>query len=134
MMIESQFYKKKKKIGHIVRDERFTDTIWCLCNNYEEYLQFAKDLFLYKGLYNQYSGKYNSERWIKSKYEWSVIFDVPEKTTVDDNGIEWEEDVDPIMDTYDIREKPDENEYPVIIHYDNYHKNVIWISFNKLKE
>ena len=32
-------------MGRIVRDERYVDVIWCLCNNYEEYLQFAKDLF-----------------------------------------------------------------------------------------
>ena len=47
-------------MGKIVRDERYTNTLWCLCNN--------------------------------------------------------------------------EDEYPVVVHYDNYHKNVLWMSLNKLKE
>ena len=122
------------KIGCIVRDERYVDVIWCLCNNYEEYLQFAKDLFLYRGLYNQYNQEYNNERWIESEYKWSCLFDVSEKITVDDNGVEWTESVDPINDTYEIKDKPKESEYPVIVQYDNYKNCVLWVSLNKLRE
>ena len=52
----------------------------------------------------------------------------------EENDEYWEEAVDPINDTYEITEKPNECEYPVVVHYDNYHKNVLWMSLNKLKE
>ena len=122
------------KIGKIVRDERYTNTLWCLCNNYEEFLQFAKDLFLYKGL-EIYGTMREEERWIEDEYKWSYLFGVNIRTSEDEENDEyWEEAVDPINDTYEIKEKPNENEYPVVVHYDNYHKNVLWMSLNKLKE
>lgn len=122
------------KIGKIVRDERYTNTLWCLCNNYEEFLQFAKDLFLYKGL-EIYGSICEEERWIEDEYDWSYLFGVDIRTGEDEENDEyWEEAVDPINDTYEMKEKPNENEYPVVVHYDNYHKNVLWMSLNKLKE
>ena len=122
------------KIGKIVRDERYENTLWCLCNNYEEFLQFAKDLFLYKGL-EIYGTMCEEERWIEDEYDWSYLFGVDIRTGEDEENDEyWEEAVDPINDTYEIKEKPNENEYPVVVHYDNYHKNVLWMSLNKLKE
>lgn len=122
------------KIGKIVRDERYTNTLWCLCNNYEEFLQFAKDLFLYKGL-EIYGSMCKEERWIEDEYDWSYLFGVDIRTGEDEENDEyWEEAVDPINDTYEMKEKPNENEYPVVVHYDNYHKNVLWMSLNKLKE
>lgn len=134
MTIESQFYKEMIKIGKIIRDKRYTNTLWCLCNNYEEFLQFAKDLFLYKGL-EIYGTMCEEERWIEDEYDWSYLFGVDIRTGEDEENDEyWEEAVDPINDTYEIKEKPNENEYPVVVHYDNYHKNVLWMSLNKLKE
>lgn len=122
------------KIGKIIRDKRYTNTLWCLCNNYEEFLQFAKDLFLYKGL-EIYGTMCEEERWIEDEYDWSYLFGVDIRTGEDEENDEyWEEAVDPINDTYEIKEKPNENEYPVVVHYDNYHKNVLWMSLNKLKE
>lgn len=122
------------KIGKITRDKRYTNTLWCLCNNYEEFLQFAKDLFLYKGL-EIYGTMCEEERWIEDEYDWSYLFGVDIRTGEDEENDEyWEEAVDPINDTYEIKEKPNENEYPVVVHYDNYHKNVLWMSLNKLKE
>ena len=122
------------KIGKIIRDKRYTNTLWCLCNNYEEFLQFAKDLFLYKGL-EIYGTMCVEERWIEDEYDWSYLFGVDIRTGEDEENDEyWEEAVDPINDTYEIKEKPNENEYPVVVHYDNYHKNVLWMSLNKLKE
>ena len=122
------------KIGKIVRDERYTNTLWCLCNNHEEFLQFAKDLFLYKGL-EIYGTMCEEERWIEDEYDWSYLFGVDIRTGEDEENDEyWEEAVDPINDTYEMKEKPNENEYPVVVHYDNYHKNVLWMSLNKLKE
>lgn len=29
-------------MGQIVRDIRYTDIIWCLCNDCDEYVKFAK--------------------------------------------------------------------------------------------
>ena len=122
------------KIGKIVRDERYTNTLWCLCNNYEEFLQFAKDLFLYKGL-EIYGTRCEEERWIEDEYDWSYLIGVDIRTGEDEENDEyWEEAVDPINDTYEMKEKPNENEYPLVVHYDNYHKNVLWMSLNKLKE
>ena len=121
-------------MGKIVRDERWENTLWCLCNNYEEFLQFAKDLFLYKGL-EIYGTMCEEERWIEDEYDWSYLFGVDIRTGEDEENDEyWEEVVDPINDTYEMKEKPNENEYPVVVHYDNYHKNVLWMSLNKLKE
>ena len=134
LKIESQFYKEVIKIGKIIRDKRYTNTLWCLCNNYEEFLQFAKDLFLYKGL-EIYGTMCEEERWIEDEYDWSYLFGVDIRTGEDEENDEyWEEAVDPINDTYEMKEKPNENEYPVVVHYDNYHKNVLWMSLNKLKE
>ena len=122
------------KIGKIVRDGRYINTLWCLCNNYEEFLQFAKDLFLYKGL-EIYGTMCEEERWIEDEYDWSYLFGVDIRTGEDEENDEyWEEAVDPINDTYEMKEKPNENEYPVVVYYDNYHKNVLWMSLNKLKE
>lgn len=120
------------EVGKIVKDKRYTNTLWCLCNNYEEYLQFAKDLFLLKGKY--YYEKYDKNaRWITDGYEWSGIFDVELKNWEDDD-IYYEESVNPINDTYEIKERPKDSEYPVVIHYDDYHKNVLWMSLNKLNK
>lgn len=121
------------KIGQIVRDERWTNTLWCLCNNYDEYLQFAKDLYLYKGL-DIWGLRCENERWIEDKRDWYDLFDVDYERENEDTGECWDEDIDPINDTYEIKEKPNEDEYPVVVHYDNYHKNVLWMSLNKLKE
>ena len=120
------------EIGKIVRDERYSNTIWCLCNNYDEFLQFAKDLFLYKGLETIYGNIDEEERWIDNEYDWSYLFGVDICTFENENEY-WEEAVDPINDTYEIKEKPNEDEYPVVVHYDNYHKNVLWMSLEKLK-
>lgn len=121
------------KIGKIVRDERYTNTLWCLCENEDDYIQFAKDLFLYKGL-EIYGTMCEEERWIEDEYQWSYLFGVDIRTGEDEENDEyWEEAVDPINDTYEITEKPNKSEYPVIVHYDNYHKNVLWMSLNKLK-
>lgn len=121
------------KIGKIVRDERYTNTLWCLCENEDDYIQFAKDLFLYKGL-EIYGTMCEEERWIEDEYQWSYLFGVDIRTGEDEENDEyWEEAVDPINDTYEITEKPNKSKYPVIVHYDNYHKNVLWMSLNKLK-
>lgn len=121
------------KIGKIVRDERYTNTLWCLCNNYDEFLQFSKDLFLYKGL-EIYGTMCEEERWIEDEYEWSYLFGVDIREYEDEENDEYcEEAVNPISDAYEMKEKPNENEYPVVVHYDNYHKNVLWMSLEKLK-
>lgn len=121
------------KIGKIVRDERYTNTLWCLCNNYDEFLQFSKDLFLYKGL-EIYGTMCEEERWIEDEYEWSYLFGVDIREYEDaENDEYYEEAVNPISDTYEMKEKPNENEYPVVVHYDNYNKNVLWMSLEKLK-
>lgn len=119
-------------MGQIIRDERYENTIWCLCNNEEEYYQFAKDLFLYKGL-SIWGTMCEDERWIKDEYVWSSLFGVDIVEGEDEDGYYWEKAVNPINDTYEIEERPDDSEYPVVVHYDNYHKNVLWMSLNKMR-
>ena len=119
---------------HITRDERYENTLWCLCENEDDYIQFAKDLFLYKGL-EIYGTMCEEERWIEDEYEWSYLFGVDIREYEDEENNEYrEEAVDPINDVYEMKEKPNENEYPIVVHYDNYHKNVLWMSLNKLRD
>ena len=119
---------------HITRDERYENTLWCLCENEDDYIQFAKDLFLYKGL-EIYGTMCEEERWIEDEYEWSYLFGVDIREYEDEEKNEYrEEAVDPINDVYEMKEKPNENEYPIVVHYDNYHKNVLWMSLNKLRD
>lgn len=121
------------RMGQIVRDERWENTLWCLCNDYDEYLQFAKDLYLYKGL-DIWGTMCENEKWIDNEYEWSDLFGVDINEWEDDEtGEYFEKPVDPINDVYEMKEKPNEDEYPVVVHYDNYHKNVLWMSLDKLK-
>lgn len=115
-------------MGKIIRDKKFSNTIWYFIKNYNEFLQFSKDLFLFKGLTNEFHNIFNEEeRWINNSFEWENIFDI-QKTN---DNIDLEE-IDPINDTYETEDKPDEDEYPIIIYYDNYAKNILWISLNKL--
>lgn len=115
-------------MGKIIRDKKFSNTIWYFIKNYNEFLQFLKDLFLFKGLTNEFHNIFNEEeRWINNSFEWENIFDI--QRTNDNIDLE---EIDPINDTYEIEDKPDEDEYPIIIYYDNYAKNILWISLNKL--
>lgn len=119
---------KRYEIGKIIRDKKFSNTIWYFIKNYNEFLQFSKDLFLFKGLTNEFHNIFNEEeRWINNSFEWENIFDI--QRTNDNIDLE---EIDPINDTYEIEDKPDEDEYPIIIYYDNYAKNILWISLNKL--
>ena len=126
--------RNERNMIFLKRDERYENTLWCLCNNYEEFLQFAKDLFIYKGL-EIYGTMCEEERWIEDEYEWSYLFGVDIREYEDEENNEYrEEAVDPINDAYEMKEKPNENEYPIVVHYDNYHKNVLWMSLNKLRD
>lgn len=119
-------------MGQIIRDERYENTLWCLCNNYEEYLQFAKDLYQLRGKY--YWGEYcenEDTKWIEDENEYADIFGID--FIPDENDEDFEYAPDPMNDTYEMKEKPNENEYPVIVNYSDCYKNVLWISLNKLQ-
>ena len=32
----------------IEKSKRYTDTLWCICNDHNEYVQFAKELYLWR--------------------------------------------------------------------------------------
>lgn len=124
-----------KIIGKIVRDKRYKNTIWCLCNNYEEYVQFAKDLFLFTGLTNLWGAYDEYRRWVDDELKWSELFGVDLiKGEDEENDEYWEGAVDPINDVYEIKEKPDDDEYPVAVQYDDFHKNLLWVSLERLKK
>lgn len=124
-----------KIIGKIVRDKRHKNIIWCLCNNYEEYVQFAKDLFLFTGLTNLVGVYDEYRRWVDDELKWSELFGVDLiKGEDEENDEYWEGAVDPINDVYEIKEKPDDDEYPVAVQYDDFYKNLLWVSLERLKK
>lgn len=60
------------------------------------------------------------------------LFDVDSVPVEDNDSDEEYLPVDPINDVYEIKEKPDNTEYPVIIYYSMYEKELLWVSLNKL--
>ena len=120
-------------MGTIIKDKRWSNTIWCFCKTEEEYYQFAKDFYLLKGIQSPYGHYDKEERWCDDGFIWSELFEVDIKTGEDEEKNEyWEEAVNPIDDEYEIKNKPELKEYPVIVHYDHYHKNILWISLKEL--
>lgn len=113
-------------MANIIRDSRYVNTIWCLCNNYEEFLQFSKDLYLYQGL-DVYGIMCEEARWIEDVYDWANIFDV-------DIEVDNEEILDPIKDIYEIKDRPKESEYPIVAKFSKCDETLFWVSLNDLKQ
>ena len=94
----------------IVRDKNYTDMIWSYASNEQEYYQFAKDF------------------WILFENDIGLFYDIFE--VVDDcyDGF-----IDPLTDDYQIRNRPDETEYPIIISYCTCNRILTWVSLNDLR-
>lgn len=67
--------------------------------------------------------------------KWSELFGVDLiKGEDEENDEYWEGAVDPINDVYEIKEKPDDDWYPVVVQYDDFYKNLLWVSLERLKK
>ena len=119
-------------MGKLIRDDNWTNTLWCKCTDEQEFYQFAKDLFLFRGM--KVCGSFCSEiHWVRDAYDWSELFGVEVMNGEDkEKKMFWREAVDPIDGEYEITIKPKQEEYPVVVHYDSYHKRVTWMSLDKM--
>lgn len=104
----------------IEKSKRYTDTLWCICNDHNEYVQFAKELYLWRendGFFGGEEFTYD-DPWFKGNIGlWMNVFGVPYiKEDPDDELSEEYEIADPLIDNYEIKEKPENDEYPVLVH------------------
>ena len=103
----------------IKKSNRYTDTLWCVCNNYEEYCTFVKQMWKWNDSDSTFGGEtfeYKSP-WFESTGEWMDAFGIPwVKEDPNDKYSDEHEIKDPLTDTYEITEKPEDDEYPVVVH------------------
>lgn len=93
----------------IIKDKNYTDIIWSYALNEREYYQFAKEF------------------WTFFDYDIYLFYDTFEIR--DECNYEL---IDPLIDDYQIRNRPDEADYPVIISYCACNKILTWASLNDL--
>ena len=118
-------------------NKQYPNTYFAKANNYEEYFKLAKDLFDDFDILFQFSVDqfYEKNHLFYNSYEsWHVLFNTP--CLID----EYYENNDlPNPKEYDgeIKVKPEESEYPVIIMFtsifDEDMKEIIWQSLNDLE-
>lgn len=117
----------------IVRDQRYFDTLWCKCRDYDEYLEFAKDLYEFTGRDIRLisSGERDDEPWFGKNNigKWAELFGV-EKIETEGKLAKYP---DPAYGEYEITEKPEDNEYPVVVMYDGQDSCLYWVSLNKFE-
>jgi len=87
-------------------NKQYPNTYFAKANNYEEYFKLAKDL-------------------------WYVFFDAP-CLDIDYDNIEEVKLVDPKEYNGEIRNKPEESEYPIIVVFDSDLKDIMWQSMSDL--
>lgn len=121
----------------IEKSKRYTDTLWCICNDHNEYVQFAKELYLWRendGFFGGEEFTYD-DLWFEGNIRrWMDLFGVPYvKEDPDDEFSDEYEIDDPLTDTYEINEKPEDNEYPVLVHIQRIGNDtqVDWFSLSK---
>lgn len=97
----------------IQESTRYTDTLWCICGNEEEYRNFARELWLYDKRRNSFGGEQfdYKGRWIRHVSDWMFLFGIP------DDLISNEEYVadDPLTYDGEMNEKPEDQEYPIVV-------------------
>lgn len=97
----------------IQESTRYTDTLWCVCGNEEEYRNFARELWLYDKRRNSFGGEQfdYKGRWVKHVLDWMFLFGIPDDLTSDE---EYAVD-DPLTYDGEMNEKPEYQEYPVVV-------------------
>ena len=103
----------------IEKSKRYTDTLWCICDNYEEYRHFVKQMWQWNkkdGIFAGQNFEYD-DHWFESTGNWMDTFGIPcVKEDPDDEYSDEYEIKNPLVDEYEIEEKPENDEYPVIVH------------------
>ena len=110
------------------------DALWCACNNYDEYLKFIKELYQY----NVRTGCFGGEL-IDYEYPWvNGIYDLIDIFGIESHNEEEysdDYDVEKLLNECEIEDKPEENEYPVVVYvFKNMHSElqIDWYSINTL--
>jgi len=121
-----------------IPNKQYPNTYFAKVNNYEEYFKLAKDLFDEFDITKEWS----VDQWEDKQHLfndnielWYVFFDAP-CLDIDYDNIEDMEDVeliDPKLYDGEIRNKPDEYEYPAVVVFDSDLKNIMWQSMNDLE-
>lgn len=120
-------------MSKLIESSRYLETVWCICNNFLDYKQFAKDIYTYKKRGNFFGGEqfeYEEEWFGKNrKNYWMDLFGIPYiKSDPNDKYSEDIEIENPLIDIYEITEKPKDSEYPVIVRYSLVDNSLDWCS------
>ena len=117
-------------------NKQYLNTYFAKANNYEEYFKLAKDLF------NEFdiTKEWSVSTWIEKEHlfdnnmeSWYVLFDASCLDIDYDNIEDMEKDfIDPKLYNGEIRNKPDEYEYPVVVVFDSDLKDIMWQSISDL--
>ena len=115
----------------IQESTRYTDTLWCVCGNEEEYRNFARELWLYDKRRNSFGGEQfdYKGKWVKHVSDWMFLFGIPDDLTSDE---EYAVD-DPLTYDGEMNEKPEDQEYPVMVRVEDMDGTLYidWISLPK---
>ena len=116
-------------------NKQYPNTYFAKANNYEEYFKLAKDLFDEFDIIKEWS----VDQWEDKQHLfndnielWYVFFDAP-CLDIDYDNIEDVKLVNPKEYDGEIRNKPDESEYPVIVVFDGDLKNIMWQSLSDIE-
>ena len=119
-----------------IPNKRYSNTYFAKANNYEEYFKLAKDLFNEVEIFYSYINTEWTEKehlFNNDKESWYEFFDAT-CLDIDFDNIEDIEDVE-LVDPKDyddeIRVKPEENEYPVVIVFDG--DIIMWQSLSNIE-
>lgn len=120
------------------KSKRFTNTWWSLCNNYEDYLNFAKEMYQWKGEDAIFVGEQfqTEDSLFDSVSSWMDVFEVPYILEDPSDKYSDEHEINnPLTDKYEIKNKPEENEYPVVVYMYRVQGcfNVDWFSIKELE-
>lgn len=97
----------------IQESTRYTDTLWCICGNEEEYRNFARELWLYDKRRNSFGGEQfdYKGRWIRHVSDWMFLFGIPDDLTSNEEYVA----DDPLTYDGEMNEKPEDQEYPIVV-------------------
>lgn len=120
------------------KSKRFINTWWSLCTNYEDYLNFAKEMYQWKGEDVIFGGEQfqTDDSLFDSVSSWMDTFEVPYVLEdPNDKYSDMYEINNPLTDKYEIKNKPEENEYPVVVYMYRVqgYFNIDWFSIKELE-
>ena len=121
------------------KSKRFINTWWSLCTNYEDYLNFAKEMYQWKDEDVIFGGEQfqTDDSLFDSVSSWIDTFEVPYiLEDPNDKYSDMYEINNPLTDKYEIKNKPEENEYPVVVYMYRVqgYFNIDWFSIKELEK